>query len=126
MTLAEFAEKHRLRVKRAEDGEPIISGRLGHVYEHDQSTLALMFMPTGPRRWPRARRKLEDAGFTIWQDADHEGSALFDPTDTAQARLALKVVGAKRKRTLTAEQRAAKVTILERARAAKMAVVQVS
>lgn len=33
---------------------------------------------------------------------------------------------AKRKRTLTAEQRAAKVAILERARAAKMAVAQVS
>lgn len=124
MKVEDFASKHRLRVRRAEDGEQIIPGKFGHIYQHDAETLGLMFMPTGPRRWPRARRKLEAAGFTIWQDADHEGSALFDPTSKTQARLALKVVGAKRKRTLTAEQCAAKTAILEKARAARMAASQ--
>ena len=126
MDIQAFANRYRLRVKRHEDGEPIISGKLGHVYEHDDSTLGLFFMPERPRLWSHAKRRLETAGFTIWQDGDEEGSALFDPTNKVQARLALKVVGTKRKRTLTAEQRAAKVSILERARIAKMVVAQAS
>ena len=85
-----------------------------------------MFLPDRPRLWSHAKRKLEAADFTIWQDGDEEGSALFDPTNKAQARSALKVVGIKRKRSLTPEQRSAKVEILERARIAKMAVTQAS
>ncbi len=126
MDIQTFANRYRLRVKRHEDGELIITGKLGHIYGHDDATLGLMFMPDRPRLWPNALRKLEAAGFVIWQDGDHEGSALFDSTDTKQARLALKEVGAKRKRSLTPEQRSAKVAILERARIAKMAVAQAS
>ena len=99
MKLDDFASKHRLRARRAEDGEPVIPGKFGNIYEHDDSTLGLFFMPDRPRLWSHARRKLEDAGFTIWQDGDEEGSALFDPTSPTQARLALKVMGAKRKRS---------------------------
>jgi hypothetical protein len=124
--IEDFAAKYRLKVKRAEDGEPVIPGKFGYVYQHDSETLGLLFMPDRPRLWPRARRKLEAAGLIIWQDGDLEGSALFDPANTVQARLALKVVGAKRKRTLTPEQRAAKTAILERVRAARMADSQVS
>ena len=126
MKIHDFAERYRLRVKRAEDGNPVIPGKFGHLYHHDDSTLGLLFMPNRRRLWSHAKRKLEAADFTIWQDGDHEGSALFDPTNRAQARLALRVVGAKRKRSLTPEQRSAKVAILERARIAKMAVAQVS
>lgn len=104
MTLAQFAEKHRLRLKRAEDGEHVILGKFGHLYEHDSATLGLLFMPNSPRRWSHARRKLEAADFTIWQNGDDEGSALFDPTNTAQAQLAVKVVGAKRKRRQSPRQ----------------------
>ncbi len=104
MTLAQFAEKHRLRLKRAEDGGHVTLGKFGHLYEHDSATLGLLFMPGKPRLWPHARRKLEAAGLTIWQDGDQEGSALFDPTSPAQARIALKVVGAKRKRRQSARQ----------------------
>ena len=60
------------------------------------------------------------------QQADRQAVLLFDASDSKKARLAIRLVGAKRKRTLTAEQRAAKVAILERARIARMAVVQVS
>ncbi len=126
MDIQEFANRYHLRVKRHEDGEPIISGKLGHIYEHDESTLGLMFMPDRPRLWPNARRKLEAVDFVIWQNGDEEGSAFFDPTDKAEARLALKVVGAKQKRSLTPEQRIAKIAILERARIAKMTVAQAS
>ena len=124
MKLEDFANKYRLKARRAEDGEPVILGKFGNIYEHDASTLGLFFVPNRPRCWSHARRKLEAADFTIWQNGDDEGSALFDPTNTVQARLALKVVGAKRKRTLTAEQCAAKTAILEKVRAARMAASQ--
>ena len=104
MDIQAFANLYRLRVKRHEDGELIITGKLGHIYGHDDATLGLMFMPDRPRLWPNARRKLEAAGFVIWQDGDHEGSALFDPTNKAQARLALRVVGIRRKRRASSAQ----------------------
>ncbi len=104
MILAQFAEKHRLRLKRAEDGGHVILGKFGNLYEHDSATLALLFMPDRPRLWSHAKRKLEAADFTIWQNGDEEGSALFDPTSPAQARIALKVVGVKRKRRQSPRQ----------------------
>ena len=104
MCLQEFANSHRLRVKRAEDGEPIIPGRLGHLYEHDESMLGLMFVPPRRRLWSRARRKLEDAGFIIWQDGDDEGSALFGAANAVQGRLALRVIRARPRRTPSAAQ----------------------
>lgn len=115
MEISAFAEKYRLRLKRHEDGEAIISGRRGHLYQHDEHLLALVFMPEKPRLWANARRKLEAAGCTIWQDGDQEGSALFDPTNTVQARLALKVVGVKSRRRPSRAQLAA----LEKAREAR-------
>ncbi len=126
MDIQAFANRYRLRAKRDEDGELIITGKVGHIYEHDESTLSLMFLPDRPRLWANARRKLDAAGVVIWQDGDEEGSALFDPTDTKQARLALKVVGAKRKRSLTPEQRAVRAAILDKARAARLAASAVS
>lgn len=112
MKLEDFATKYRLRVRRAEDGDHIIAGKLGHVYQHDAETLGLMFLPDRPRRWSHARRKLEAAGLTIWQNGDQEGSALFDPANTVQARIALKVIRAKPRRTPSAAQ----LEVLEKAR----------
>ncbi len=112
MKLEDFASNHRLRVRRAEDGEPVIPGKFGNIYEHDASTLGLFFMPDRPRLWSHARRKLEAAGLTIWQDGDDEGSALFDPTNASQARLALKVIRSKPRRTPSAAQ----LEVLEKAR----------
>jgi hypothetical protein len=104
MNFEEFASKHRLRVRRAEDGDHIIAGKLGHIYQHDAETLGLLFMPNRPRCWSHAKRKLEAAGLTIWQDGDDEGSALFDPANTVQARLALKVIRARPRRTSSSAQ----------------------
>lgn len=101
MTTQAFAERHRLKVRRDEDNELIISGKRGHIYDHgDGQQFGLMFMPGRPRLWANARRKLEAPGFLVWQDGDEEGSALFDPSNAAQVRLALKVVGVKRKRNV--------------------------
>ena len=112
MKLEDFAAKYRLKVRREEDGEPVIPGNFGRLYQHDAETLGLMFLPGRPRLWPHARRKLETAGLTIWQNGDDEGSALFDPANTVQARLTLKVIRAKPRRTPSVAQ----LKTLEKAR----------
>ncbi len=97
MDIPTFSEKYRCAARR-QDGEQVIPGKLGHVYEHDPATFGLMFIPNKARLWKYARRRLEAADFIIWQDGDEEGSALFDPSDSRQARPALKVVGISRRR----------------------------
>ncbi len=100
MDLYHFSTQHRLRVRRAEDGEAVIKGRHGQIYFHCDGVFGALLMPNGhhPRLWPGARRRLEAVGCTIWQDGDREGSVLFDPANLKQCGLVLKVVGAKRKR----------------------------
>jgi len=102
--LEEFTARHRVRVKRAEDGEAIVPGRLGHIYEHGDGLLGVMVIPGKRFVWANARRRLEAAEFTVWQDGGEEGSALFDPEDAEQARLALKVIKVKRRRCPSAAQ----------------------
>lgn len=97
MNIHAFAKKYRLCVVRGEDGEPVIGGKLGHIYEHGGGLLGLLYMPNQSFLWARARGRLQAAGFTIWQDGDAEGSALFDPDNSAQVRLAVRVVRAKRR-----------------------------
>ena len=104
MNLDEFAARRHLRVKRHEDGGLIIAGRLGHIYEHGHGRFGLLFMPGKPRLWAIAKRKLEAAGFLIWQDGDEEGSALFDPNNPDQVWLASKVARVRRKRRATPAQ----------------------
>ena len=115
MTLAEFAEARRLRVRRDECGDPLIPG-LGHVYEHGEGVhLGAMFLNLTPRRWTTIRRKLEAAGCVIWQDADGEGAVLLDPLNSAQVRTVLKLTGVRPKRISSEKQKA----VLERARASR-------
>jgi hypothetical protein len=66
-----------------------------------------MVMPDsdGKHRWSRARAKLQQAGFVILQDGDTEGSAAFSPDNPAHAKLAIKVVGARKKRAVSQAQR---------------------
>jgi hypothetical protein len=109
MHLNHFSRQHRLRVRRAEDGEAVIKGRDGQIYFHSDGVFGALLMPNGhsPRLWPGARRRLETVGCTIWQNGDHEGSVLFDPVNLKQCRLVLKVIGAKRKRIPSPAQLAA-------------------
>lgn len=119
MTVREFADRRRLRIRLGEDREPVIAGKRGHIYEHDTGTLGVLLEYPTARRWNSARRKLEAAGFVIWQDGDTEGTALFDPENAAQVKLALKVAVARPKRVLTPEQLAARLAALEKARQAR-------
>ena len=95
-----FANRHRLRLRCAEDGGRVIKGRHGEIYEHADGLLGVLVMPNGhrPRLWSGARRRLEAVGCEIHQNGDGEGCALFSPEDGAQVRLVLRVIGAKPRR----------------------------
>lgn len=115
--LHRFAERYRVKVKQDCCGDPIIPGKKRakdmpdrpeyrcHVYEHGFGQFGLLLLLETKRHWNNARRKLESAGFTISQNADTEGAALFDPANDAQAKLALTLAGVKRRRSLSPEQR---------------------
>jgi hypothetical protein len=133
MTIQQFAEKYRVQTYRDECGETIVRGtqwvapRNGHqIYEHDDSRFALLLafeveIGSGKSaKWVNARKKLQSAGFTLKQDGDAEGVALFDPENKAQARLALKLAGI-RTRQISPERRAALAAQLAEARGKRAA-----
>ena len=109
MGLQTYTQKYHLRIKRDVDGTDIVAGKLGHIYEHSDSQLGLLFMPSAPRArlWSLAKAKGIAVGMTVRQNADSEGTLLFDAADPAQARLAISLVRARPKRILTEEQRSA-------------------
>lgn len=98
MNIREFAVQWRLRVARDECDELVISGKRGHIYEHSSAALGLLFMPGRGRLWANAKKKIVAAGFTIRQDGEEEGTALFDPLNSGQVRLAIKLTGVKTSR----------------------------
>lgn len=118
MGLRTFAEKHRLYTKLDTDGTTIIAGKLGHLYEHSDTQLGLLFMPTVPRArlWSVTKAKGTAAGMVVRQNADSEGTLLFDANSAEQARLAVSLVRARPKRVLTDEQRSALADRLSKAR----------
>ncbi len=131
-----FAERHNLKIKLDSCRNPIIPGKKtptgmsdrveyrNHIYEHgDDGTLGVCLMFPTKARWTYAKKKLLAAGFVIRLDGDTEGTALFDPADFQQARLAIRIVGAKRRRALTAGDRLDRAARLKRARARKSEMV---
>ena len=103
--LKEFVDKHSLRVKRSpDDGTDNIVGRVGEIYEYSDCELALMICrgSVGIGRWARVRKKCVAAGMTLRQNGDDEGALSFNPANPKQAALVIKVIGARRKRQLSA------------------------
>jgi hypothetical protein len=107
MNIEAFAEAERLRVRRDEDNTRIIPGKDGHVWQYDEDTLAVTLLELKPRAWTLRKQACLAVGMEVTQDGDNEGTCLFDPTDSEQVRVALKVAQAKRKRVLSQDQRAA-------------------
>ena len=99
-----FAEKYRLRVRRDECGDPIVVGKLGELYQHDDGLVGLVLMsPNGddPKLDNTLRSRMRKAlreGLELVQQGDYESSLLFNPQDHAQAKLAIRLVGVKPKR----------------------------
>jgi hypothetical protein len=100
-TLAGFAEQYRLRVKHDDCGDPIIRGKFGHLYEHCADRLGIVLEAPAdstllPNTLRSRKRRAIAAGFLLHQGGDCESILLFDPTDVKQARLAIRLIQAKK------------------------------
>ena len=100
-TRAGFAEQYRLRVKLDECRDAIVPGKLGHAYEHDTRRLGIVLEAPSDNassdKTLRARkRRAVTAGFVVHQEGEWEAILLFDPADTTQARLAIRLIHAKK------------------------------
>ena len=103
-SIEHFANRHQLRVKRDEVGGKIIPGRLGHLYEYDGAVIGLILIsPNGDDlgldNTLRARmRKALREGLELHLRGDYESIFLFSPENRQHARLAIRLIGCKRKR----------------------------
>jgi hypothetical protein len=125
-TLADFAEKNRLKVKRDDLGDAIILGKQGHLYEYSATELGVMFMPPStesepwgrwcPKTWGNLMRAAAAAGMTLRQNGDSEGCLSFDPKNSEQAKLAIKIAKVRPKRQSTPDQVARFLAAVQNAR----------
>jgi len=98
------------QLKRNDDRYPApnldypLDSLLGYIFEYGPTRLGLVFMPRLPRVWMNLSRKLVAAGFEIRQNGDWEGVVTFDPASPAQIRLAIKAIGARKKRKISEAQ----------------------
>jgi hypothetical protein len=109
MTINDLSEPYRVRVKKDSCGEVTAPGTYGHVFEHGPERFGIFLQDHPPARPSRAkallarRREALAAGFTPSQIGDCESALLFDPTIQAQVKLALKLVGTRKKRQISPE-----------------------
>lgn len=115
-----FAETHRLRIRKDKCGDPVILGKKGHqIFDNGDGRLGVLFVFSSPKRWNNRRKLMTLAGFQPRQDAHTEGTALFNPGDQAQSKLAIKLTGVRTR--LTPEQAKARSARLEAYRRGKAA-----
>ncbi|MGA7504533.1 MAG: hypothetical protein WBW57_10420 [Candidatus Sulfotelmatobacter sp.] len=132
--IREFATEHRLKVTRDgedEDIEHLIVGRIGQsqIYQHSENELGVLFMTDG-RKPPRTglfntfRDACLEVGMTVHQLGDAEGSFLFDPMNSKQAKVAIKGIRARAKKRISPEQAAAGAARLTLARMSRGSMVK--
>jgi hypothetical protein len=106
MTIQEFAEVYRLKVARDECNDPIIRGRRGHLYV-DAGQVCLMILDGRPIKSSR----LAELGGRMWQGSICPNPRVQDcfvkGISPDKVALALRFVGAKRRKVATDAQRAA-------------------
>jgi len=109
MNISDFATKYRLVLKRhADDGTDNVLGKLGDIYQHSGTELAVMFIPSGKprtRKWAFVRSRCLAAEMVLLQDGDSEGAFSFDASNETQAAVAIEAVQGRRKRQLSPEHR---------------------
>lgn len=119
MNIYQFASEYRARVCRDESSDPILPGKHGDIFEgFENGLLGVCFITpaTNPPRtgyWRKRKAAAISAGMVLRQEGDAEGVFSFDPTNPAQASLALKLAGVKRRRELSPDRRAAAIARLE-------------
>jgi len=91
MNIEVFAQKHSVKIKRDACNDLTIQGKSGHIGDgYSDSWLGVYLSCETPKTWTYAKKKLVASGMRVRQDGDMEGVLLFDPTNRAQVRLALK------------------------------------
>jgi len=137
LSIKDFAQQYRLRLNdkklatryRLSWSEDVVPGRFGEIADMSDPGLFRLRLLAVPRSavmskalLARRRRALE-AGFAIKRKGDAETILYFDPSNQAQAALAIELVGARRRKVinLTPEKRQALAGRLAVARAAKKA-----
>jgi hypothetical protein len=107
ITIQEFSGRYRLRSKKDGCGEEIIPGKLGHLFDHGHGQFGIV-LEDSPSGDSRARALLSrkragvQGGFSLKQQGECESVLLFDPQNQKQAKLAAKLVMARKKRTVRA------------------------
>jgi len=120
--IEKFADTHRLRVCGDECGDTVVPGRKRHqIFDNCDGRLGVLLMFDCSKEWNKHRKFLTAAGFELRQDAHTEGTALFNPGDQAQSKLAIKMTGVRAKVVLTPEQAKARSARLEAYRSGKAA-----
>jgi hypothetical protein len=121
--MKQFTEQNRLRLIDT-GAERVVPGKYGELADMDDEGLLRLRLLAVPRsanmdRTLRARRaRALAAGLTCKWQGDAEAIFYFDPANEAHVELAVKLVGAKRRRVriLDAEQKQALVARLAAAR----------
>jgi hypothetical protein len=109
MTLQEFAKEHNLRISQEERSDTVIPGKHGHIYV-DAGMVCAMWVDAAPMN----KSRLAKLGGTIWQGdigTDGKGQRVQDAwvrgIRPEAYELAIRLVGAKRRRVMSPAQRAA-------------------
>jgi hypothetical protein len=117
MTLQEFADKYRLKLKKDSCDVLIIPGRTKgakrvednhHVYEQTKggtAGVAVYFTFPTPGRFNSVRRKLDQPGVFPMMLCKMDGFFAFDPENEPLVKLILKLAKIRVRRQLTDEQK---------------------
>jgi hypothetical protein len=119
--LTQLAERYRAPIRRDECGDQIIPGKRGHLYSDGDEICAMW---TDARRMMRST--LAELGGKLWQgdiSRDRRGRSVQDAWVRGilpdKIPLALRLIGAKRRRILSEARLEAQREVLVRARAAR-------
>jgi len=104
VNIDEFAAFYHLKTRKAGQ-EQIIPGKLGQLFDYGMGMFGIFLedSSSGPSRGRTllSRRKAAlKAGFRLVQEAECESVLLFNPADGVQAKIAVRLVGARKKRTV--------------------------
>ena len=106
MTIQELSTQYRLRTRLDADGVTIIPGKGGEIYEYSEDLLGVLLItpatkPARARFWRAMCGKMVEAGMTLNQNGDTEGSLLFAGDNPAHVKLAMRLAGIRPKRKVS-------------------------
>ena len=82
--MRELAQRHRLKCRRAEDGEVVIPGKRGFIYRHSEDLLGWALVYDYRSEQPSSRWKemaKQDPLLHLEVEGDEEAIFLFNPDD---------------------------------------------